>query len=203
MGSDPLADRIVDAALAMAEESGWEGVRLRVVAERLEVPLTEVLARFRDLDAVVDSWFRRAWEAMLAETPEGFGERPAGERVEIQLMRWFDALAAHRRVTGQMLRAKVYPSHPHHWVPLIFNLSRTIQWLRDAAGLDVGGLRRQVEEVWLTGLFLAALRVWLGDETPEQRRTREFLRRRLGLPPDPIPQDGQSRPLGRTRISPN
>lgn len=203
MGSDPLADRIVDATLAMAEESGWEGVRLRVVAERLEVPLTEVMARFRDLDAVADWWFRRAWQAMLVETPEGFGERPAGERVEIQLMRWFDALAAHRRVTGQMLRAKLYPSHPHHWVPLVFNLSRTIQWLRDAAGLDAGGLRRQAEEVWLTGLFLAALWVWLRDETPEQRRTRGFLRRRLGRPPDPIPPDGQSRPLGRPRRTPH
>lgn len=184
MGADPLADRIVDAALAMAEESGWQGVRLRVVAERVEVPLTEVLVRFRDIDAVADAWFRRAWEVMLAEKPDGFGERPPGERVEILLMRWFDALAPHRRVTGQMLATKLYPSHPHHWVPLAFNLSRTIQWLRDAAGLDAGGRRRQAEEVCLTGLFLAALWVWLSDDTAEKRWTRTFLRRRLGLPPN-------------------
>lgn len=176
---DPLAARIVDAAIAMAEEAGWENVRLRVVAERLKVPLTDVLVHFRDLDAVADAWFRRAWRAMLAAPPDGFAASPSGERVEVLLMRWFDALAPHRVVTGQILAAKLYPSHPHHWGPLIFNLSRTIQWLRDAAGLDAGGLRRQAEEVCLTGLFLTVLAVWLTDDTPEQWRTRDFVRRRL------------------------
>lgn len=179
MTSDPFAATIVDTAIAMAEEAGWESVRLRRVAARLEVPLTEVLARFRDLDAVADAWFQRGWDAMLAPTPEGFAERLPRERIELLLLRWFDALARHRRVTGQMLRTKIYPSHPHHWVPLIFNLSRTIQWLRDAAALDAEGLRRQVEEVWLTGLVISVLALWVNDDSPEQQRTRDVLRRRL------------------------
>jgi AcrR family transcriptional regulator len=112
MEHDALVVRIVDAALAMAEEGDWEGGRLREVAERLDVPLTEVLARFRDLDAVADAWFRRGWDAMLAAAPDGFIQRPPGERVEVLLCRWFDALAPHRRVTGRMLLAKLYPSHP-------------------------------------------------------------------------------------------
>ncbi len=62
---------------------------------------------------------------------------------------------------------------------MIFNLSRTIQWLRDAAALDADGRRRQIEEVGLTALFLATLTVWLNDETQDQERTRAFLRRRL------------------------
>lgn len=178
---DPLAERIVDEAVALAEEAGWDNLRLRLVAGRLGIGLDEVLSRFRDLDGVADAWFRRGWQAMLAPLPEGFFERPAPERTALMLTRWFDALAPHRRVTGQMLRAKLYPSHPHHWVPLVFSLSRTIHWLRDAAGLDAGGLRRQAEEIALTGLFLAALAVWLADSTPDQERTRAFLRRRLGL----------------------
>ena len=56
-------------------------------------------------------------------------------------MRWFDALAPHREVTDQMLREKLYASHPHHWAPMIFNLSRTIHWLRDAARLSPNILR--------------------------------------------------------------
>ena len=61
----PLAERIVDAALDFAEEVGWEGLRLRQVAARLDVPLAEVLVHYRDLDAIADAWFRRAWSAML------------------------------------------------------------------------------------------------------------------------------------------
>jgi hypothetical protein len=62
---------------------------------------------------------------------------------------------------------------------MIFNLSRTIQWLRDAGGLDAGGRRRQIEEIGLTGLFLATLAVWSRDDTLGQERTRRFLDRRL------------------------
>ncbi len=175
----PLDQRIVDAALDLAEEAGWDGLRLRQVAARLGVPLAEVLVHYRDLDAVADAWFRRAWSAMLAAAPEGFAALPARERLHLVMMRWFDALAPHREVTGQILTAKLYPSHPHHWVPLVFNLSRSIHWLRETALLDALGRRRQMEEVGLSALFLMALAVWLRDETPGQARTRDVLRHRL------------------------
>ena len=175
----PLEPRIVDGALDLAEEVGWDGLRLRRVAERLDVPLAEVLVHYRDLDAVADAWFRRAWAAMLAPPPENFAACPARERLHLMTMRWFDALAPHRDVTGQILAAKLYPSHPHHWAPLAFNLSRSIHWLREAALLDATGRRRQMEEVGLSALFLATLAVWRRDDTPDQARTRRFLTRRL------------------------
>lgn len=178
-GDAGLAARILDATLSLAEEDGWDAVRLRQVAGRLGVPLAAVLDHYRDLDAVADAWFGRAWAAMLAPPPGGFAALPARERLHQTILRWFDALAGHRRVTGQILRAKLYPSHPHHWAPMIFNLSRTVHWLREAAMLDATGRQRQMEEVGLTALFLATLADWLRDETPGQARTRDALRRRL------------------------
>jgi hypothetical protein len=109
----------------------------------------------------------------------GFADLPARERVYLVMVRWFESQRDQRAVVGQMLSAKLYPSHPHHWVPAIFHLSRLIQWVRDAASLDAPGRRRQVEEVGLTLLFLATLRVWLRDETDDLAATRRFLRRRL------------------------
>jgi AcrR family transcriptional regulator len=176
---DPLAERIVDETLALAEEVSWEGVRLRLVAERCGVALPDVLAHYRDIDAVADAWFGRAWAAMVAPPRAGFADLPARERLYLVLTRWFDALAPHRAVSVEMIRAKIYLSHPHHWVPLIFNLSRTVHWVRDAAGLDATGRRRQAEEVGLTLLFLATLAVWARDDSDGQERTRDFLKRRL------------------------
>ncbi len=173
------AARILDTALDLAEEAGWAPLRLSDLAPRLELPLSEVLAHYRDKDALADAWFGRALAAMLAAPPKGFADQPPPERLHLLLMRWFDALAPHRAVTGQMLREKLYPSHPHHWVPMIFNLSRTVQWWRDAARLEAHGRRRQLEEVGLTALFLATLRVWLNDESENQTRTRDSLQRRL------------------------
>ncbi len=178
-GEAVSAAQLLEAALLRAEEEGWGSLRLRELAADLGVPLSEVLAHYRDADAIADAWFRQALAAMLAPPPADFAALPAPERLRIVMLRWFDALAPHRRVTGEMLAGKLYPSHPHHWVPMIFNLSRTIHWLRDAAGLDAGGRRRQIEEVGLTALFLATLRDWLRDETPGQERTRARLARRL------------------------
>jgi AcrR family transcriptional regulator len=176
---EELAARIVDTAIAMAEEEGWDNVRLRRVADALGITLAELGRHFRDLDAVADAWFARARAAMLAPLEPEFAGLAARERLKILIWRWFDALAPHREVTVQMLRTKMWPYHPHHYVPMIFNLSRTIQWLRDAAGLDAGGRRRQIEEIGLTGLFLTTLAVWSRDDTLGQERTRRFLDRRL------------------------
>jgi hypothetical protein len=93
----------------------------------------------------------------------GVRRLPARQRLETLLLRWFDALSAHWRVSVQMLTAKLWLFHPHHWVPLIFNLSRAVLWLRDSAALDAGSPWRELEEVGLTWLFLLTLLVWAGD----------------------------------------
>ena len=178
---DPLRGRIVDAALAAAEEAGgWRDLRPHLVARRVGVPLSAVLDRFRDADAIADAWFARALRAMLREPEPGFGALPPSARVHAVLMRWFDAQAAHRRAVRSMIGAKLHPSHPHHWVPMAFSLSRLIHWALEAARLDARGLPRQAEEVGLTLVFLRALRVWLDDGSPGQRRTRAYLHRNLG-----------------------
>ena len=182
-GSDPLRDRIIDAALALAGEDaggGWYDLRLHLVARRLGVPLEAVLERFRDADAIADAWFARALRAVVQEPDPGFDALPPSGRVHAALMRWFDAQAEHRRAVGTMIGAKLHPSHPHHWAPMVFSLSRLIHWALEAAWLDARGMARQAEEVGLTLVFLRALRVWLDDPSPGQARTRAFLRRNLG-----------------------
>ena len=141
---DDLDSRIVEETLALAEDVGWDGVRLRLVAERLGLPLNAIADRYRDIDAIADAWLGRGVAAMLAPTPADFGDRPAAERLETMILRFLDTLAPHRRVTGAMIAGKLWPAHPHHWAPLVFNLSRTVHWIREAALLDARGVIRQV-----------------------------------------------------------
>jgi DNA-binding transcriptional regulator YbjK len=122
-----LRDRIVDTSVEAAEEVGWKNLRLRKVAQRLGVPLTAVLEYFRDTDAVANAWFTRALRAMVRLPEAGFEALSVRERVHVVLMRWFDAHAAHCRVVGEMLRTKLYPSHPQHWMPMIFSPSCGLQ----------------------------------------------------------------------------
>ncbi|MGH6661873.1 MAG: TetR/AcrR family transcriptional regulator [Rhodospirillales bacterium] len=170
---------ILEAALTLAEDKGWQEVSFTRLGRRLGMTLAELRRHYRDLDAIADAWFRRAQDALLAPTPAGFRERPAKQRLEFLMLRWFDALAPHRRVTAEMLAGKLWLFHPHHYVPMVFNLSRLIQWLRDAAGLTAQGIRRQAEEIGLTLTFVVTLAVWCRDETDGQARTRAFLAARL------------------------
>jgi AcrR family transcriptional regulator len=172
-------DRVVDAALELAQEQGWANVRLYQVAERAGLSLAEVGAEFRDLDAVANAWFARALAALESLPAAELADRPPPERLHAAIMRWFDALALHREVSVQMLEAKLYLSHPHHWGPLIFDLSRLVHWFLDAARIASTGRQRQLAEAGLTAIFLGALRVWRRDDSVGQERTRQYLRRRL------------------------
>lgn len=175
----PAAGAILDAALALAERDGWANVRMMHVAAHLNCSLAAVHAHYRDMDAIADAWFGRALAALLAPPPRGFAKLPPKERMFIILTRWLDALAAHRTVSAQMIGQKLYPSHPHHWVPMVFSLSRLVHALLDAALIDSRGRQRQAEELGGTLLVLATLRVWCGDGSAGQERTRAFLKARL------------------------
>ena len=174
-----LAERIVDAAIGLAEARGWDNVRLHQVADELGVSLAEVAASFRDLDAVANAWFERARRHLVELPAAELDGRPPPGRLERAVMRWFDALAPHRKVTGEMLGEKLYASHPHHWVPMIFDLSRLIHWFLDVARIESTGRQRQLAEIGMTLIFVATLRVWLADQSEGQARTRAFLGRRL------------------------
>lgn len=174
-----LETLLLNEALALAEESGWSAVRLSAVGERARVPLADVGRAFRDVDAIANAWFGRARLTMLAVPPEELEGLPADERLAVVIGRWLDHLATHQRVTGEMLRAKLYPGHPQHWVPAIFDLSRLVHDFLDAARIAGEGRARQAQEVGLTVIVLLTLGDWLPDRSPGQERSKERLRRRL------------------------
>jgi hypothetical protein len=105
--------------------------------------------------------------------------RTPRERLERALLAWLDALAPHRPVTRDMLLGKLYPGHPHHLLALVFRLSRTVQWWREAARLDAPPPQRQIEEIGLTWIFAATVAFWAADSSADQKATRVFLARAL------------------------
>jgi AcrR family transcriptional regulator len=174
-----VRDRIVDAALDLAEKHGWPDVRLYQVADHAGLSLAEVGVEFRDQDAVANAWFSRALAALESLPAGDVAGRPPTQRLQTAMMRWFDALAPRREVTAQMLKEKRYLSHPHHWVPMIFDLSRLVHRFLDAARIASAGRERQLAEVGLTVIFLATFRVWSRDDSDGQERTRRYLSTRL------------------------
>ena len=177
--AETIEQRVVDAALAIAGEVGWEQVRLSTIADQTELPLAEIGRYFRDVDAIANAWFARARLAMLALATEELTGRPADERIALAFDAWLDSLARHRQVAAEVLRHKLYPSHPHHWVPLVFDLSRLVHDLLDVARVPGSGRLRQAQEIGLTAITLLTLADWLRDDSPGQERSKQCLQERL------------------------
>jgi AcrR family transcriptional regulator len=177
------AAKIVDAAIAIAEAEGcsWERVRLHDVAAALDISLDDIRTHFREKEDLMDAWFDRADEAMLqdAATP-GFLDLSPRERLNRLILAWLGALGPHRQVTRQMILAKCEPGHLHIQIPAVMRISRTVQWMREAAHQNATFLARALEETALTSLYLATFIFWLQDESEASSRTRALLDSLLG-----------------------
>lgn len=176
--ADP--DRILDQALDMAESRGWEPLRLHQVANAMGISLDDIRRHYREKEDLAEAWFDRADSAMLAAAARPEVQAMAGpDRLEYLIMAWLEALAPHRRVTRQMILGKLEPGHLHVQIPAVLRISRTVQWIREAAGCDASHLRRALEEVALTSIFVTTFCTWLGDDSPGFERTRHRLQRLL------------------------
>ena len=176
----PSRNTIVDAALRLAERDGWEAVRLHQIAAECGAGLDDIRRHFAEKDEIIDAWLDRADAALLAQHDR---DRLAGldthERLQRLITAWLDALAPHQRVTREMIAHKLEFGHVHVQFPALLRISRTVQWLREAAHLDAPLPRRALEETALTALFVRIFISWLRDDSPEQERTRARLERAL------------------------
>ena len=171
-----LSEKIVDKAIELAEQMSWERVYLHQVAAALDIAVAQIYQHFQSKDELVEAWYDRADQAMLlAATRPGFSSLDYRTRLHTLLMAWLDFLATHKTVSRDMLLYKLEPAHVHLQLKGILRVSRTVQWLREAAGLDSTHLRRIAEEAGLTGIYLQTLSYWIFDHSTEQVKTRTFL----------------------------
>ncbi|HUG23421.1 TetR family transcriptional regulator [Piscinibacter sp.] len=179
-GSNGVRQAILDAALELGEQHGWDDVQLHEVALRAGVTLAEIRHHFEHKDAFTEAWFDRADAALLAmpQTP-GWDRLTPRQRLHAAIAAWLDALATHRRMTAVMVRYKFQPEHLHLQAMGVMRISRTVQWIRDVALLPEVGWRREVGEAALTTIYLATFARWLADDSPGAQKTLALLDRLL------------------------
>lgn len=175
-----LAGKIVNSALELAERSSWEAVRLHDIASALGIGLNDIRRHFREKEEIAEAWFDRADHAMLesAKAPD-FAALSSRQRLQRLILAWLNALNAHKRVTREMIYNKLEPGHLHVQIPGLLRVSRTVQWLREAAGRDATFVRRALEETGLTSIYLLTFALWLHDDSADAQRSTRFLERRL------------------------
>lgn len=174
------ADKILDIALEQAENSDWSSLNLHTIAKVLDTSLLEIKVFYRQKDDLVEAWFDRADQTVLAEKPsDDFAALSKPERVHKVMMLWFLSMKKHRKVTRQMLYYKLEFGHIHLQILGIMRISRTVQWFREAALLKTKGIHKIMEEISLTRIYLSCFARWLFDDSKNSLRTERYLRSAL------------------------
>lgn len=174
-------NKIVDTALELASQQSWEAVRLYAIAAATGISLNKERLYFREKEELVDAWFDRADSAMLQEAEaHDFQSLSPRQRVHRLIMTWLTTLAPYRIVTRQMIYGKMELGHLHVQIPGLLRVSRTVQWIREAANFDATHVRRALEETGLTSMYLITFFYWMKDSSTNSEKTSRFLDGLLG-----------------------
>ena len=171
------SDRIIDAALACIARQGWRRLSLADIAAEAGLPILRVYRLFSSKTAILRGFFRRVDEAVLAAPLDSEPDERPRDRVFDLLMRRFDALTPYRaalEVLGREL-----PTDPLAALAAGAGLLRSMRWMLEAAGISGEGLGGALAVKLTAAAYLATLRVWLRDESPDLAPTMAALDRRL------------------------
>jgi AcrR family transcriptional regulator len=198
------ADRIVAAAFAAIAQIGWRRLSLAAVAAEAELPIVRVYREFASKTAILVALHRRVDVAVLASPPPPEPDERPRDRVFDLLMRRFDALLPYKPALAVL--ARELPRDPASALCAGAALLGSMRWMLEAAGIATGGLAGALAVRLTAAAYLATMRVWLDDESPDLARTMaaldQRLRRierwlgagsRLGRDRDPIPGAGPDR----------
>lgn len=193
--------RAGEAAMALAEQRGWNDVSLRDVARAAGLPLAEL---YRHCPSKPDllAGFSQSIDAEVAESidPEDL-EEPAKDRLFEALMERFDHLRPYRKAIRSILDC--YRRDPAQALGGLAQLRRSMRRMLELADLTDSGLRGELRLDGLCGVYLYALRAFMEDDSEDLSRTMAALDRALQRIERPAQVlEGRERPdrLVRARV---
>ena len=172
------ATKVLETAMKMAAEGRWRDLSLSEIADAAKLPLAQVYPVYPSKQAILSAVFRRVDAAVLAAEEPTAREGPARDRLFDVLMRRFDALLPYREALATIIDAQA--RDPLAAACGLARLGCSMACMLEAAGLSTSGLRGALRIKALGAVYLATLRVWLRDESPDMTPTMAALDRHLG-----------------------
>lgn len=174
---DDSRARAIAAAMAIAAEGGWRRATLRDIAARADMPLATLHAAMPCKTAILTA-LARDTDRAVRDRDFGFeAEDTPRDRLFEVLMSRFDALDPHREGLARLSRD--LPGDPLAGLLLAPTLLASMAGMLEAADIPAAGPFGLLRAQGLAAVWLATMRVWFADETPDRGRTMAALDRNL------------------------
>jgi ubiquinone biosynthesis protein COQ9 len=169
-------DRIIAAALRLAETRGWRDLSLGEIAAEAGIPLVEFRKEFQSRGQILAA-FSRAIDLAVIEKFPAPGPDVARDRLFDVLLTRFELMqpykAAIRRIrddAGSSLGASLAQMRP---------ALKSQYWMLAAAGISGEGGTGFLRVQGLLSVYARVFSIWLEDDDPGMARTMAALDRRL------------------------
>ena len=171
--SQPSDDeRLIAALWRVIAAHGWPGLSMRRLAAEAGVEVASLRERFPTRLDVLLLHGRMMDQAVLAGTIPGQGGS-ARDRIFDVLMRRLDAMQPHRE--GILRLFEDMRRDPALALALAPHIGIAMRWMLEAAEVEAKSCEARLLALGLAGVWLATIRAWAGDDSPDMGATMAAL----------------------------
>ncbi len=176
LDSGTTRDKIIAAALKLAETRGWRELSLGEIAAEAGVPLAELAREFKCKSQILAAFTRAVDDAVIAKFPAPSADAPRDRLFDVMMSR-FDALQPYKPALRRI--ACDLGMSPGEALAQLCPALRSQYWMLNAAGINGEGLRGLIRMKGLLAIFARVFPTWLGDDDPGLAATMAALDKRL------------------------
>lgn len=172
-----MREKIVMAALELADQLGWDVVTLSDIASECDLTLAQLHMYVSDKMDVLCALGRMIDTRVLdnVETPDPSASPK--ERLFDVFMDRYEVLNDYRTGLTAILHSFKYD--PKQALISMPHLCRSMNWMMEAADVQVRGFKGAFVLAGLSGLYLKVLKTWMSDESPDLSKTMAALDKEL------------------------
>ena len=172
-----VSDKIIAAALKLAEQRGWVDLTLEEIARKAKVPFADLVDLYPSKTDIVSGYMRLVDSRVLAALDGDALDEPVRERLLDVLITRIEQMTPEKAAIKR-INASVQQD-PGIMARLNKTALRSQMKMLAAAGGSVEGMSGVARAQGLVYHFSRAVSVWLDDDDPGIARTMAELDRRL------------------------
>ena len=167
---------IIETALRLAAEQGWDQTTLGDIARASKTDLTALHDLFEDKADILTAFGRMIDRQVLDQADMEEGAPPRDTLFDL-IMDRFEALNDYRGGVTAILKS--FKCDPKDAIICAPSLCRSMSWMLESAGVGTHGVKGMLKVSALSALYLKTARVWMGDESPDLSKTMAELDKNL------------------------